>query len=166
MKIAKPRLYLAAPLFSEAERQFNRMIRDTLLDTADVYLPQEDGHLLVDLVRDGMDVEEAKRRVHDNDVAAILACHILVLVMDGRSIDEGAAFELGFARALDKVCLGLKTDSRALLPIGDNPMIECALDGRFSEVAALRAWVEDWTATGHGGRRRAASWPAAVRKTA
>ncbi|MES5481541.1 nucleoside 2-deoxyribosyltransferase [Bradyrhizobium sp. INPA03-11B] len=137
----RPCVYLAAPLFSDGERASNRDIARRLSGAADVFVPQDDGLLLVDLVEQGMQIEEAKRRIFQADVAAITRCDVLVIVMDGRSIDEGASFELGYAYASGKVCVGLKTDVRSLLPIGDNPMIECAVRRIFRQVEDLAEWL-------------------------
>jgi nucleoside 2-deoxyribosyltransferase len=135
-------VYLAAPLFSQGERERNRAIRDRLSVFANVYLPQEDGDLIVDLVRNGMPIERAKSEIFQQDIQAINCCDVLIILMDGRSIDEGASFELGYAFALGKTCVGLKTDPRTLLPFGDNPMIEAALRHIFREETDLYAWLE------------------------
>lgn len=76
-----------------------------------------------DLVRKGMSINAARQLVFEADVNAIKNSNHVVAVLDGRTVDEGVAFEIGFGRALGKVCIGLKTDDRALLPSGDNPMI-------------------------------------------
>ena len=110
----RPSIYLASPLFSLNERQWNTSLRDKLKDFCDVYLPQEDGALLVDLVADGVPVNEAKSTIFARDIEAIERCDILLLVMDGRVIDEGACFELGYAYSRGKLCIGLKTDVRSL----------------------------------------------------
>jgi len=138
----RPNVYLAGPLFSAHERQWNVALRDTLSGFCDVYLPQEDGALLVDLVADGMAVNEAKNTIFARDIEAIQRCDILLLMMDGRVIDEGACFELGYAYCLGKVCIGLKTDPRSLLPIGDNPMVECALRGTFGNIYEISEWIQ------------------------
>jgi nucleoside 2-deoxyribosyltransferase len=137
----RPRVYVAAPLFSPRERQWNASLRDALADFSDVYLPQEDGALLVDLVRNGMSPEEAKNMIFTADIEAIERCDILLLVMDGRVIDEGACFELGYAYSRGKVCIGIKTDVRSLLPIGDNPMIDCALRSIFRDSDSAIEWI-------------------------
>jgi len=139
----QPNVYLAGPLFSTNERQWNVSLRDALSGFCDVYLPQEDGALLVDLVANGMPVNEAKSTIFRHDVTAIERCDILLLTMDGRVIDEGACFELGYAFSRGKVCIGLKTDVRSLLPIGDNPMIECALRGIFGGIDEICEWVRN-----------------------
>lgn len=91
-----------------------------------------------------MPVEQAKNEIFRQDIQAIQQCDVLVIVMDGRAIDEGASFELGYAFALGKACVGLKTDSRTLLPFGDNPMIEAALRGIFRDEASLISWLADF----------------------
>jgi nucleoside 2-deoxyribosyltransferase len=139
----RPNVYLAGPLFSENERQWNVSLRDRLSEFCDVYLPQEDGALLVDLVANGMPVEAAKNAIFDRDLQAIERCDILLLVMDGRVIDEGACFELGYAYCRGKICIGLKTDVRSLLTIGDNPMIVCALRHTFNNMDEIVDWIHN-----------------------
>lgn len=111
----RPNVYLASPLFSDTERRRNMELAARLADAADVYVPQEDGALLVDLVESGVPVGEAKRRIFDGDVLAIEKCDVLVIVMDGRTIDEGACFELGYAFAIGKI-LRRPKDRRAFAP--------------------------------------------------
>ena len=107
-------------------------------------MPQEDGGLIFDLVRDGVPPEEAKLRVFKEDIKAIDSCDVLLILMDGRTIDEGACFELGYVYCLGKTCVGLKTDARSLFVFGDNPMIEVGLRHIFSAEAELLAWLQSW----------------------
>lgn len=140
--MSKPRLYLAAPLFSEAELSYNLRLKAILVRYFNVYLPQEDGHLFVDLVAKGMTVAEAQAAIFECDCAVLREADVLLLVMDGRIIDEGAAFELGLAYALGKVCCGLQTDPRRLLPEGNNPLITGALSTVFSSTEEMVMWCE------------------------
>ncbi|MBI4146258.1 nucleoside 2-deoxyribosyltransferase [Candidatus Woesearchaeota archaeon] len=140
--VKKPHLYLAGPLFSVAEREFNVKLKRLLEEFFVVYLPQDDGCLLVDLIKSGVSAEEAARRVFDADVKAMKDCDFLLIVLDGRSVDEGAAFELGFVHALGKVCVGLRTDPRQLLPSGNNPMVERPLSCLFGSVDELLSWAK------------------------
>lgn len=142
-----PKIYLAAPLFSPAERERNARLRDSISSIGNVYLPQEDGGLVFDLVRTGTPLGDAKQKIFDWDIRAISECDILIIVMDGRSIDEGACFELGYAFAIGKTCVGLKTDARSLFIFGDNPMIECALRRIFANELELIEWLQDWGQT-------------------
>jgi Nucleoside 2-deoxyribosyltransferase len=114
---------LASALFNPVERSFNLGIADRLRGLADVFLPQRDGKLLTRLIDEGRSVREARAMVYHEDVQALERCDGVVAVLDGRTVDEGVAFELGYARALGKLCIGLKTDDRCMLPTGDNPMI-------------------------------------------
>ncbi|RNC67711.1 MAG: nucleoside 2-deoxyribosyltransferase [Desulfuromonadales bacterium] len=139
----KPFLYIAAPLFSEAEREFNRILKHKLSQFCQVYLPQDDGQLFVKAVANGSSIELARNEIFLGDLQAIKRADIILLVMDGRAVDEGACFELGFAYALGKKCLGLQTDPRRLLPIGNNPMIDGALYTIFQCVQELLEWFHD-----------------------
>jgi nucleoside 2-deoxyribosyltransferase len=141
----KPRLYLAGPLFSEPERSFNATLARELERTFSVYLPQRDGCLIVDLVEEfHIPWSEAAAEVFERDIAAICNADLVIAILDGRSIDEGTAFELGYAFALRKECWGLKTDPRTLLKYGDNPMILGALKQTFATCHALLDTASKW----------------------
>ena len=123
----RPLLYFAAPLFSEAELAYNLEVTAILERHVDVYLPQRDGGRVIDLVAKGVEQGAAFRSIYDRDVQALKEADALFLLLDGRTIDEGAAFELGYAVALGKQCVGLQTDPRRLMPLGNNPMIQVPL---------------------------------------
>lgn len=131
------RVYLAAPLFNPMERAFNEDVARCLEPIVDVFLPQRDGALLTKLVAGGQSVDAARRRIFDGDIAAIESCHAVVAILDGRTIDEGVAFEVGYAHALGKVCIAYKSDDRIMLPTGDNPMIAMACQYNCSNLDAL-----------------------------
>ncbi|MGI9076686.1 MAG: nucleoside 2-deoxyribosyltransferase [Gemmatimonadaceae bacterium] len=135
-------LYLAAPLFCEAELEFNRRVRDALSGAFDVYLPQEEGGLLRDMLRAGVPAPEGARLVFERDLKALRISDVLLISLDGRAVDEGAAFELGVAHALGKPCYGLQTDVRRLLPTGNNPMIDGVLRNVFRSLEELRSWAQ------------------------
>lgn|ERR1700688_1207686 len=138
----KTRIYLAAPLFSQCERWWNLQVCERLENQFQVYLPQRDGQLFTEMVRAGEAIASAKETVFSRDLWEIDRCDVLLIVMDGRAIDEGAAFELGYAFARSKVNIGLKTDTRTLLTMGNNPMIEQALSQIFEDVESTIAWIE------------------------
>lgn len=141
--LRKQRLvYLAAPLFSEAELSFNLRLAGMLEEYVDIYLPQRDGGRLVDLVEKGVSVKSAYQSIFRRDIEALRESDALLFVLDGRSIDEGAAFELGFAYSLGKTCVGLQTDPRRLLPIGNNPMISEALLRIVFETSEVCLWAQ------------------------
>jgi nucleoside 2-deoxyribosyltransferase len=69
----------------------------------------------------------------------------LLIVLNGRAVDEGAAFELGLAWSLGKLCFGFKDDFRQLVADGDNPMIQGALNTIFGSFDDLAAWATEFT---------------------
>jgi len=141
----KSKLYLAGPLFSLAERTFNHHLKLLLEPYFEIYLPQEDGGLLVNMIKAGLPPELAKEKVFDIDVRAMDESDLLLIILDGRTVDEGAAFELGYAYAKGKPCFGLKTDPRQLLPVGNNPMIDIPLKRIFVSVEELIDWAQSYS---------------------
>src|ERR1043166_3886375 len=96
----RKKIYLAAPLFSLAEQTENDRLCRVLERWCDVFLPQRDGELVPHLVKQGLSHQDAYRVVFERDLAALRACDAVVINLDGRVVDEGAAFELGVAHAL------------------------------------------------------------------
>ena len=96
------KIYFAAPLFNEMELKRNLEYTEKLeKEGYIVYLPQRE---------------------------AGLSARILKNNLDGRVPDEGACVELGIAYALNKKCIGIKTDDRCLDFTGDdNLFIESCL---------------------------------------
>jgi nucleoside 2-deoxyribosyltransferase len=91
-------IYLAGPLFSEAERRFNLELTHRLeaLDF-DVFLPQRDGVERDRAPYDTMTAEERRHAMFHLDRARILDADVFLFVLDGRVPDEGACVELGIA---------------------------------------------------------------------
>ena len=119
------RIYLAAPLFCKSELDFNEHLAHMLVKNGhEVFLPQENTPAIDLSPETG---KAGRRAVFLSDISAIDDCDILLLVMDGRVPDEGACFELGYAYARGKTCVGLKTDVRTSELGGDNMMLEGAL---------------------------------------
>ena len=135
--LKRSKIYIAAPLFNQMEREFNKHLAELVEEVLDVFLPQRDGGLLVDLVRKGVSPNVAEKIVFEKDIAAIEDCDGVVAVLDGANVDEGVAFELGFAFARGKPCFGLQTDMRRQLPTGNNPMLSASLCAVYSTAADL-----------------------------
>ena len=129
-------IYLAGPLFSEAERRFNLELTQRLeaLDFS-VFLPQRDGVERENPPYDAMTPEERHHATFHLDKNRILESNIFLFVLDGRVPDEGACVELGIAychkelQESDKLLIGHHTDPRAAF-IGAklNPMVSVPLD--------------------------------------
>lgn len=117
------RIYFAAPLFSEAERDYNLEIVAILeKHRYEVFLPQRDGFLAPELK--GKTEAEKTEMIFNKDKEEVLKADILFMMLDGRVPDEGACVELGIAYASGKRCYGFKSDSRSVeLDMDLNPMI-------------------------------------------
>lgn len=104
------RLYVAAPLFTEAERAFNLGLARALEAAGhDVYLPQ----------RDTPAVEGTGRTtgLFQLNLTALMKAEAVVAVCDGPQVDDGTAWEIGYAYGRSIQVFGLRTDSR----IGQQP---------------------------------------------
>ncbi|MGP8320991.1 MAG: nucleoside 2-deoxyribosyltransferase [Methanosarcinaceae archaeon] len=71
-------------------------------------------------------------QIFKRDISEIQKSDIVVFIMDGRVPDDGACVEIGYAYAMGKECICLKTDPRTLMSDLDNPMILGALKDRIA----------------------------------
>ena len=117
------KVYFAAPLFSESERDYNLKLTKILEDYGyQVFLPQRDGFLAPDL--EGKTEEELTQMIFEKDLSEVLKADIIFMVLDGRVPDEGACVELGIAYTNNKRCYGIKSDARSVeINLDLNPMI-------------------------------------------
>lgn len=137
----RPKLYLASPLFSESDREFNNILSEKMRHYFDVFLPQRDVGLLKDFREDGLSHFEATNLVFCKDVNAVRNTDILLAVLNGENIDEGAAFEIGLAFAENTLCFGLWTDVLNKTSPFLNPMIERSLEKIFYEIEDFINWT-------------------------
>ena len=119
------KLYLAGPLFTTAERAFNRQLADRLVAGGhQVLLPQErgpDGDIAAG--------EGSNARARSLSPPEILlknkrdldAADAVVAIMDGPDPDAGTAWECGYAYALRKPTVLLRTDIRAAGDLATSP---------------------------------------------
>jgi nucleoside 2-deoxyribosyltransferase len=157
----KKKVYIAGPLFSESELEFNRRMNEFLKNLGfDTFLPQEDGHLLSELLEEGFEKDDAIKMIFQKDVEKIKECDIIIFVMDGRVPDEGACVEIGLAYAYNKECFGLKTDSRSLMGDMDNPLIIGALKGRIAKsFPELKSLLKSFTKDDFLAQQPSKSYP-------
>ena len=98
-------LYIAAPLFTEAERAFNVVLARALeAERHRVYLPQ----------RDTPAAEGAGRTaaIFAANLSALIRADAVVAVCDGPQVDDGTAWEIGYAYSRNTQVFGLRTDTR------------------------------------------------------
>ena len=84
------KVYLAAPLFSAAERSFNDTLCKVLEQYATVYLPQRDGELMADMTRIGISADMASARIFRKDLEAIYKCdYLLAVTLPPKNVSQG-----------------------------------------------------------------------------
>jgi nucleoside 2-deoxyribosyltransferase len=111
-------LYLAGPLFTQAERRWLRELASRLgIAGHQVFLPQD--HAELPLLADPPDYHGAFEACRD----AIERCDALVAVLDGADADSGTAWECGYAYARGKPIVALRTDFRGGEDQGLNLML-------------------------------------------
>ena len=105
-------IYLAGALFSQAEREFNKKLQEMMLNLGfAVFLPQEDA--------DDNSSERENRNhssIFNNCFGGLEKSDIVVAVLEGTDVDSGTAWELGYAYAVNKPIIGLRTDFRIQTP--------------------------------------------------
>ena len=106
-EFAKYHIYLAAPLFSEAQKVYNAGLA-ALLESHyyDVHLPQK--------FEDTAESRSKNREelIYRWNLAALKNSDIVVAVIDGSDADSGTAWEMGYATALGKRVIAVRTDFR------------------------------------------------------
>ncbi|MEM2047860.1 MAG: nucleoside 2-deoxyribosyltransferase [Candidatus Jordarchaeales archaeon] len=126
------RIYFSAPLFCEAERAFNEKVATRLREAGfEVWLPQE-----ISIVKS--ESEGEKKFIYELNVSALKNSDVVVAVLDGANVDSGVAFEVGYATALGKQVIGLKTDHRVFSKFEEvNLMLEFSMKSICKTVEEL-----------------------------
>jgi len=104
-------VYVAGPLFSDAERAYLELMVKELSSSSNLnpktafFLPH----------RDGGELGKGKTRkyIYELDIKQVNSAKIVVALLDGQDVDSGTCVELGFAHAKGKKIFGLLTDFRA-----------------------------------------------------
>lgn len=111
-------IYLAGPLFTQAERRWQRELAGALRShDLRVFLPQDDAGL--PLLREPPDFHGAFEACRD----AIDRADAVVAVLDGSDADSGTAWECGYAHARNKPMVAIRTDFRGGEDQGLNLML-------------------------------------------
>lgn len=141
-------VYFAAPLFSESEKRFNKGLTQEIEALGlSVFLPQRDG--LEFAAVKNLSSKEKARRIYNLDVRKVEEVNVITAVLDGRVPDEGVVTEVAMASEYRKLTetrktiLGLKTDTRTLLPGADlNPLIAGNFDVIFNNRESLISHIK------------------------
>ncbi|MCX6220144.1 MAG: nucleoside 2-deoxyribosyltransferase [Bacteroidia bacterium] len=135
-------IYIASPLCCECEKSFNLKLNDFVKSFGyKTYLPQLDGGVMTDFVNQGMEENKIREKLFELDVSKMNDCDCILINLDGRTIDEGACFELGYMYSLKKTCFGFKTDSRSFIRGKNNLMIDGALETILYDWEELKLYL-------------------------
>lgn len=140
-------LYIAAPLFSQAEIDFNARVAAVVERYFPTFLPQRDGKMFANIatVRDDL---RASRSIMEADCDQLDQAVGMVAVLDGDHVDDGVCFELGYLSALNRrrkaegkreaMIIGLKTDERCFSTMALlNPMLRATVKVKVEDLEAL-----------------------------
>ena len=96
-------IYFAGPLFTAAERQFNRDLSARLADSLGkrIFLPQDECAGLTNPA-------DIFRRCREG----VRSCDMVLAIVDGIDADSGTAWEMGYATGLGRPVVALRTDFR------------------------------------------------------
>ena len=104
-------VYVAGPLFSQAEREFLEKMVDCLAQSAHLdpathfFLPHRDGGEL--------GKGPTRTQIFNLDIKTLRQVEIIVALLDGQDVDSGTCIELGYAYSLRKKIFGIITDFRS-----------------------------------------------------
>ena len=116
-------IYLAAPLFTMAEREFNKKLATAIENKVakiNIFLPQENSVF-------DEDGEFLSKETFDSDLKAIDNSDLVLAILDGSDADSGTRYECGYAYSRKKI-LGIRTDFRSGEEEGLNVMLRHGVD--------------------------------------
>ena len=116
-------IYFAAPLFTMAEREFNKRLATAIENKEikiNIFLPQE--HSVFDEYGEFLSKETFKA-----DLKAIDNCDLVLAILDGSDANSGTCYECGYAYNKKKI-LGIRTDFRSGEEDGLNVMLRHGVD--------------------------------------
>lgn len=123
MKKREKTIYLAGPLFTHAELEYNLALKNMMSKKGfTVFLPQEDAE---DAVAERE--KQNQELIFKKCLEGVNTSDIVVAVLDGVDVDSGTAWEIGYAYARGKPVIGLRTDFRTLSDGIVNLMVEMSI---------------------------------------
>jgi nucleoside 2-deoxyribosyltransferase len=94
-------IYLAGPLFTQGERDFNLSLADRLIESErQVFLPQQ------------ACAELEGEAIYKTCLAGLRSAAIVVAILDGADADSGTCWECGYATSRDLPIIAVRTDFR------------------------------------------------------
>ncbi len=130
------RIYLSAPLFTQMERRWNRLLAQGLqerIEGAEVFLPQD--------LKFGQSYNDPHDfpKIFRACIEAARAADAMVAVLDGPDVDSGTALEIGIAYERGIPIIGVRTDYRESQDRGMNLVVA----GACTEILREMSFGED-----------------------
>jgi nucleoside 2-deoxyribosyltransferase len=124
-------IYFAAPLFTTAERRFNKDLASAIvhLGPYDVYLPQEAPD----------DPATSESEIFANNVDKLRTSEVVVAICDGPITDDGTSYEVGRARERGIPVVAVRTDTRGHEDMGFNLMFRDCIKVRVKPTCQIDA---------------------------
>ena len=137
------KIYIAAPLFCEAERAFNEKVDGVLRSLGhETFLPQREGGVVSDMPP-FINGEPVRKYLFRLDCEHLDWCDAVLCILDGRVPDEGTCFELGYCYAKGKRCIAYKSDARSFMDGYDNLMLCGAPEVVLKNEAEIRRFFTE-----------------------
>jgi nucleoside 2-deoxyribosyltransferase len=130
------KVYLSAPLFTQVQRRWNRMLATGLMERiagAQVILPQD--------FKFGQSFNKRKDfpKIFRACVEGVRQADVMVAVLDGPDVDSGTALEMGIAYERGIPIVGVRTDYRE----GQDRGVNLAVAGTCAEMLREMSFGED-----------------------
>lgn len=117
-------IYIAGPLFSLAEKQFNIEFVSELENHTEGFsfiLPQI-------RAKQYLDLDNSFQMIFDDCLKCVETSQAVIGILDGPDADSGTCVELGYAYARGVPVIGVRTDLRASEELGVNLMLSNLCD--------------------------------------
>lgn len=138
------RAYIAGPLFNQGERWFDEQIEAVATRAGlETFLPHRDtGELITE--------NTTYEMVFEEDIKGLDGSSMVIANLNGCAIDDGTAWELGYAYAKGIHLVGVHTDMRSM-PIFEgmivNLMIQASLNKLVRSLDELEAYLKEYLAS-------------------
>lgn len=114
-------IYLAAPLFSNAERKWNSELKKYLVGMGlTVFAPQDE-----------LPFNATPGRIYHTCLNGLNSSRMTIAVLEGPDADSGTSWEAGYSTAKGRPVIGIRTDFRKCEVYNVNLMLHYSLTGKY-----------------------------------
>jgi nucleoside 2-deoxyribosyltransferase len=132
-------IYLAGPLFTIAEREFNSQLAESIGKKRNdliVILPQEKAVKF-------RNSKNKNKEIFQDCIDSINKADVIVAILEGADADSGTSVELGYAYSKEKAILGIRTDFRISEEKGLNLMLPFSCTELYLDTSATIDTIAD-----------------------